>query len=177
MALPYSRALIVEDLEVVPDDGHRYELLDGSLIVTPAPHGHHQIAVTALWQVFEAVIPEDFRALVGPYEWQLASDTALQPDVAVVRRSDVGRRHLVPPLLVAEVLSPSTRAFDQLIKREAYDRGGVEAYWIVDPEVPSITVLGRSGAGLAVVASAEGDGELRVDVPFAVRVRPSDLLR
>lgn len=177
MALPYSRALTVEDLDVLPDDGHRYELLDGSLIVTPAPHGRHQIAVTALWQVFQAVIPDDFRALVAPYEWQLAAHTALQPDVLVVRRNDVGRRHLVVPLVVAEVLSPSTRAFDLMVKRDAYDRGGVEAYWIVDPDVPAITVLARSGEGLAVVASAEGEAEVAVDAPFAVRVRPSELLR
>ena len=57
-ALPYSRALTVDDLAALPDDGHRYELLDGSLVVTPAPHGRHQIAVIRLLHAFAAAATE-----------------------------------------------------------------------------------------------------------------------
>ena len=80
-------------------------------------------------------------------------------------------------MLVVEVLSPSTRAFDLSVKRDEYERGGVQAYWIVDPDVPSVTVLVRDAGGLVELARADGDAELRVDRPFAAALRPSDLLR
>lgn len=174
-ALPYSRALTVEDLLELPDDGHRYELIHGSLLVTPVPNVHHQVVVGRLYRAFDDVVPEGLLAVVAPCEWRLEPDTALQPDVLVVRRDDAAAFHSVPPLLVAEVLSPSTRSFDLLVKRDEYERGGVEAYWVVDPDVPSVTVMARQSDRLVVVASAEGDTELAVEQPFPVRVRPSDL--
>ena len=176
-ALPYSRALTMGDLAGLPDDGHRYELVDGSLVVTPAPSGWHQIAVIALLHLFEAAVSEEWRVMVAPYEWRLADDTALQPDVLVVRRDDLGDVHRVAPIVVAEVLSPSTRSFDLLVKRERYDAAGVGAYWVVDVGVPSVKVWARHGASFEVVADVEGDTEAVVSAPFAVRVRPSALLR
>ena len=176
-ALPYSRALTVHDLADGSDDGHRYELVDDSLVVTPAPSGWHQIAGIALLHLFEAAVSEEWRVMVAPYEWRLADDTALQPDVLVVRRDDVGDVHRVTPIVVAEVLSPSTRSFDLLVKRERYGAAGGSAYWVVDVEVPSVTVWARRGGPLEVVAAAAGDTEVALEVPFAVRVRPSDLLR
>jgi Uma2 family endonuclease len=178
-ALPYSRALTVDDLTGVPDDGHRYELVDGALIVTPAPDGRHQIAVIGLLHAFEAAASDDLRVLVAPYEWRLGDNTALQPDVLVCTRDDVGAYHVVPPLVVAEVLSPSTRAFDLSVKRDRYEAAGVEAYWVVDPDVPSVTVWRRHEGAFAVVAHAEGDDEIVVDggLPREVRLRPADLLR
>jgi Uma2 family endonuclease len=176
-ALPYSRALTVDDLAALPDDGHRYELLDGSLVVTPAPHGRHQIAVIRLLHAFEAAATEELLVLVAPYEWRLANDTALQPDVLVIRRDDVGAYHSVAPLVVAEVLSPSTRSFDLLVKRERYEAAGVQAYWIVDPDAPAVTVWAQQQGAFVVVAAAEGEAEVVVDSPLPVRLRPSDLLR
>lgn len=177
VALPPGRAFMVDDLRGLPDDGHRYELIDGSLLVTPAPHGRHQIAVFRLAQAFDAVVPEELVVLVAPYEWRLADDTVVQPDVLVCRRADVGPYHLVPPLVVAEVLSPSTRAFDMLVKRDRYESAGVEAYWVVDPDTPSVTVLATRGGSLSVVAEAQGEAELVVESPLAVRLRPWSLVR
>jgi len=175
-ALPYSRALTVEDLAGLPDDGHRYELVDGSLVVTPAPHRRHQRAVMRLGVLLTAAIPDGLEVLPAPYEWRLSNDTAVQPDLVVCERSDDAYQ-TIAPILVVEVLSPSTRRFDLLAKRDVYDEGGVTAYWIVDPDEPSVTVLGRRAGRLGVLAEARGDEELTVEEPFAVRVRPSDLVR
>lgn len=177
-ALPYSRALTTDDLDELPDDGHRYELLDGSLIVTPAPGARHQTAVVRLWQAFELARPDDMVVFVAPYEWRLTADTALQPDVLVCRRADVGEKYLsVPPLVTAEALSVSTRSIDLSVKRDRYEAAGVTAYWVVDPEVPAVTVFGRQPDGrLAIVAEGAGDEEIAVQSPFAVRVRPTNLL-
>lgn len=176
-ALPYSRALTVDDLAGLPDDGHRYELIDGALLVTPAPNIRHQRAVLRLAQAFDGVVPPDLEAVLAPYEWRLGDDTALQPDVLVCRRADTGAFNVAPPLVAAEVLSPSTRAFDLSVKRERYAAGGVKAYFVVDPDVPSVTVWARHAGDFVVVAAAEGDAELGVDVPLSLRLRPSDLIR
>ncbi len=176
-AMPYSRALTVDDLAGLPEDGHRYELIDGSLLVTPAPDIGHQIAVVRVVQAFDAVVPPELVAVVAPYEWRLGSDTALQPDVLVCRRADTGPYNVAPPVVVAEVLSPSTRAFDLSVKRERYAAGGVEAYFVVDPDVPSVTVWAWRADEFVVAAASEGDADLVVDAPLSLRLRPSDLIR
>ena len=82
-ALPAGRAYTVDDLESLPDNGHRYELIDGSLLVTPAPSKRHQIAVGRLYQVLDRAAPDGLTVVVAPYEWRLGSQTALQPDLLV----------------------------------------------------------------------------------------------
>ncbi|MGI9119591.1 MAG: Uma2 family endonuclease [Acidimicrobiales bacterium] len=72
----------------------------------------------------------------------VSDSTVFQPDVLVTRRSDVGATRLEgAPLLVVEVLSPSTRLTDRGTKRLAYEAAGVPSYWLVDPHQPSLTVL------------------------------------
>jgi Uma2 family endonuclease len=173
---PASQGFTVDDLASVPDDGRRYELVDGSLVVTPAPNKRHQLVVLELYETFKAAAPAGLHVVVAPYEWRPAPDTAFQPDVLVCSSAADLAYETEPPLIVAEVLSPSTRSFDLLLKRDRYQREGVGAYWIVDAAVPSITVVGRRGGEFVVVAAAEGDEEVIVDTPFPVRLRPSDLL-
>lgn len=108
--LPRGRAFSPADLAAMPDDGNRYELIDGTLLVTSAPSWRHQAAVAALWQTLQSSCPPDLRAFVAPLTVTYADDTAVEPDVLVVRRSDLGERFLEgAPVLVVEVLSPSTR--------------------------------------------------------------------
>ena len=93
------------------------------------------------------------------------------------RAAQPGRRLEEPPLLVVEILSPSTRARDLTLKRAAYERGGAGAYWILDPEVPRLTVLERRPDGrFAEVASVEGAEPFAAARPFPVTVVPADLL-
>jgi Uma2 family endonuclease len=176
--LPFGRPLTVDDLEQLPDDGHRYELLDGSLLVTPAPGWGHQAVAKNVMLLLDASCPPDFRVVPARFEWRIRSDTALQPDVLVARYSDLaaapGRKYLLaPPLLAVEVLSPSTRRIDRMTKFAAYDDEGVTAYWIVDPDRPSIDVFERTGHGrLRATGSAVGEAVLQCHAPFAVDVQP-----
>jgi Uma2 family endonuclease len=78
--LPWGRALTVEDLEAMPDDGHRYELIDGTLIVTPAPGWPNQGVQECLFTSLHERCPRDLRVVATPFEVQLAMDTAVQPD-------------------------------------------------------------------------------------------------
>src|SRR5438132_5214594 len=138
--LPRGRALTVADLEVMPDDGHRYELVDGSLIVTPAPGFAHQLAHSRLMWLLMERCPEELRVLSAPFDVVLAEDTGVQPDLLVAARSDFTEKNLQSaPLLAVEILSPSTRLVDLNLKWRVYERAGVASYWVVDPDEPRVT--------------------------------------
>jgi Uma2 family endonuclease len=176
---PSGRPFTVADLESIPDDRHRYELLDGTLLVTPAPGWAHQDAASRLWQVLESARPPELRVIGAPFAVQLTDDTELQPDVLVARFTDLTLKNLpTAPVLAVEVRSPNTALIDQTLKKAAYARHGVSAYWIVDPDPdkPSVVVYELGPAGYVEVTQAVGDAVLAVDRPFPIRLRPSDLL-
>jgi Uma2 family endonuclease len=176
--MPRAGEWSVEDLDAVPDDGLRYELVDGVLLVGPAPTPHHQRVVVRLVVLLHAGVTAEAEVLVGPVDFRPTTKRSLQPDVLVVNRQDVGTGRLTqPPLLVIEVLSPGSRTVDHLLKRRIYQDGGVPSYWIVDPDEPSVTVLELDAAGTyRQVAHAAGDQPLTVSAPFAVTVAPATLI-
>lgn len=173
----------VGDLEGMPDDGHRYELLDGLLVVSPAPVAWHQEAVFVLAMLLRAACPRSLHVLLSPFEWRPTSTTALQPDVLVAHRTDLlavdGLRHLIaPPVLAVEVLSPSTRRMDRYTKLAVYEEARVPSYWLVDPSPhdPSIRALELRDGHFAEAGVAHGDEEWTAGLPFPVTVRPSALI-
>jgi Uma2 family endonuclease len=109
----------VDDLDRLPDDGLRYELVDGVLLVSPAPRPRHQRAVLGLARrVLADACPPELEVFVAPLDFRPARQRSLQPDVLVVRREDVGEDNVSRPLLLAvEVLSPGTRLRDETLKR------------------------------------------------------------
>jgi hypothetical protein len=76
-ALPWARELTVDDLDALPDDGHRYELVDGALIVTPAPSKDHQRALRGLVTALLPVVPAGFELLWAPTDVRTSSRTNL----------------------------------------------------------------------------------------------------
>lgn len=177
--LPSGRALRARDLDSIPDDGHRYELIDGSLVVTPAPSHLHQRAVFELAVALRAACPAGLEVMVAPFEVRLDEHTSLQPDVLVARLSDITSQRLpVPPLLAVEVASPSTRLLDLNYKRARLESAGCSAYWVVDPNVPSIIAweLGPDGT-YALTAEVAPDEAHTFTSPFSVTVTPRDLVR
>ena len=109
---PRGEPLTWRDLEDRPDDGRRYELIDGVLIVTPAPAWFHQRAVAGLYRTMYAACPADLEVLFAPLDVRLAEDTVLQPDLLVVRIAEMTQRGLIghEPVLAVEVLSPPAPA-------------------------------------------------------------------
>ena len=176
-ALPWGRPLTCADLEDIPDDGHRYELIDGALVATPAPDGPHQVVAFALARLLWEWRPAELTVLPAPIDWAPEPTTVLQPDVVVVDREEAAQRRLtLVPHLVVEVLSASTRRHDLGSKRLAYAAAGVPAYWVVDPEPPvTLTVLHLQGRSYAQVARASGEEAYRATVPFEVTVVPARL--
>ena len=175
--MPRDHEWTVADLEHLPDDGLRYELVDGVLLVSPAPSNRHQIVVVELVALLRAACPPDTRVLVAPTDYQPTDRRSLQPDLLVARRADVGDDPIGAPLLLAvEVLSPSTRSVDLLLKRGVYAESGVVSYWVVDPAVPSVRALRLVDGEYVEAGDAEGEQVLELAEPFRVRVVPQDLL-
>jgi len=147
MAMPTMRRdWTVDDLLDLPDDdGNRYEVLDGELLVTPAPSWAHQRVIRALSQLLTAYLtPQGIGDVVfAPADVIFSKHRALQPDLFVAplmpdgklpeRLSDVGRL-----LLAVEVLSPSTARVDRVKKRRVYREEDVPEYWIIDVDARTI---------------------------------------
>ena len=177
--LPHGRPFTVDDLEGMPDDGNRYELIDGMLHVSPAPVPRHQVVLGELFVQLYTACPPDLLVVVAPMDVQPDRSNSLQPDILLTRPSDFGPKNLtVAPLLAVEVLSPSTRLYDLNTKRFAYEKMGVASYWVVDPTGSgALTVFELDDRGrYRQVAHVEGDEEFHATRPFPVTIVPARLL-
>ncbi|HLS24698.1 MAG TPA: Uma2 family endonuclease [Beutenbergiaceae bacterium] len=167
----------VDDLDQLPDDGLQYELLDGLLLVTPAPIPVHQRAIGNLYLLLRAACPAGLEVFLSPLDWRPDPRTSLQPDLVVVRNEDVGAKNVTGPLVLAvEVLSPSTRRKDLLLKRSKYEEAGVASYWVIDPEEPSILALDLVRGSYVTTARASGEQRVVLKEPFEVEVVPAELV-
>lgn len=166
-----------EDLDALPDDGLQYELVDGMLLVTPAPLPRHQQGLFEIAFRLRLECPAQLQVFVAPLDFRPTSRRSLQPDVLVVRREDVGPKNIQRPLqLAVEVLSPSTRSKDLLLKRQLYADAGVPTYWIFDPEAPSLTVLRLDGDKYVEDMVVSGADVYEADLPYPVRIVPEDVV-
>ena len=135
----------VDILDQLPDDGNRYEVVYGELLVTPAPRWTHQELVGRLFRRVDRYL-ERFpfgHLVIAPADIRWGRDTGVQPDLFVVPKA-VARtmdwRQIRELLLVIEVLSPSSRRADRFTKRRRYQDAGVRVHWIVDPKAEAIEV-------------------------------------
>ncbi len=162
----------------LPDDGRRHELLDGTLIMSPAPTRRHQAIVVELLYLLRSACPEHLRVLVAPTDVELNESSTVEPDLFVSRREDLDAAHPSLPLLVVEVMSPSTRRIDRGHKKDAYERAGIPDYWIVDPDELTVTAWQLDASGVyREVARATGDETFTAIAPFDIAFTPAELIR
>lgn len=158
------------DLEGFPDDGNRYELSYGSLIVTPSPNTRHQAIATAVAAFLHARAPSSQVVLLEA-ELAVQEDLVKRPDVQVVSKDLVGGQSVVGvPALVVEVHSPATRVLDLTEKRFVYAQTGIPAYWMVDPDASTLTVLELKDGAYIEVAVVNALDSVDLTVPFAMKV-------
>lgn len=178
--LPDGRPFTVDDLDLLPDDGNRYELDDGLIVVSPAPIVSHQVVVQRLSVALAAACPPSCEVLSGtgleisPYQYRI-------PDVVVVQLSDIrfeDKTMTKPPLLAIEVASPSTALYDRNRKKDVYERFGIESYWIVKPDLdqPSLTAFRLTRGKYRMVAEISGNDAFRAVRPFACDIVPAALV-
>ena len=127
-------------VRALPNDGNRYELVSGQLLVTPAPAPRHQAAAAALYDRLAPFLRENRLGTMywSPADISLGEDEVLQPDLFVFRTPAGGPPRawgeITSLMLAIEILSPGTERHDRTVKRRRYQRAGVPEYWIVDPD-------------------------------------------
>lgn len=127
---------------LLPEDGRRWELVDGDLLVSPSPTPRHQTVSRRLQFALMDQLEQPGLAQVfnAPMDVVLSDTDVVQPDLLVVADpAAVGDKAIVGvPDLVVEILSPSNPERDRYLKKAVYERFGVEEYWVVDPDVGSV---------------------------------------
>ena len=170
-----------EDFWKLPEDagdGIRYELLDGAIVMTPAPGKPHQWAAQELFVQLRAAAPEAMTVFMAPLDVMFATGDILEPDVMVISDRDPhGKVVTEVPLLAVEVLSPSSRRRDVGDKLTAYRDAGVPSYWVVDPINPRLRAWALEDGEYVEIADVSGDEEWTAKAPFPVTIRPVDLTR
>ena len=161
------------DLHLFPQDGHRYEIVDGSLHVTPPATGAHESIVQALVTVVRGAAPEG---------WWVCARLGIQsgpsnliPDVTVLRPQSSGAIWSDPAdvALVVEVETPESRRPDRLLKPSLYAEAGIHSYWRVESGPTLHTYDLTPNHSYARHQTIQGDELVELDVPFPVRLVPS----
>jgi Uma2 family endonuclease len=136
----------------LPEDGKRYEIVDGVLLyMSPAPGTLHQKVVLRLASYLLTLVEDSGlgQTFVAPIDVELSPKLVFEPDIVVVlnaERNKVTASHIVgAPDLVVEVLSPGTKRYDRTTKREVYALAGIKEYWLADPVARTIEVLYLEG--------------------------------
>ncbi len=160
--------LTIADLDSLPDDGNRYELIDGDLYVSRTPHINHQFAISNLLYAIKDYLNRNPIGKVIPEPGVIFSDyDAVIPDVAYVSNERFGKivaggKFTAAPDLVIEILSPGSEneRRDRNVKRRLYSVRGVRKYWIVDVQASVVEVYRPQDANLNLVATLSGEDEI-----------------
>jgi Uma2 family endonuclease len=173
---PWSEA----EYFALPETNQRVELLDGLLLVTPAPEYGHQQWARRLANLLEAAAPPDIN-VAGNVNLRLGRDRILIPDVVVIRNRGFVKVHDAPDaLLVAEVLSPSSVSIDRVLKPHLYAAAGIPWYLRVEPGEQGSPVLllhELAGDGYRELARATAGAPATLDRPFPLILDPAALTR
>ncbi len=173
--------LTYRDLWHSPDDGNRWEIINGEVHVTPPPEVAHQTTVLNLASLLRShVHKHDLGEVwVAPIGVVLEKPSGVQPDVIFVSKQ---RLHIVQdkgifgaPDLVVEILSPSTAGRDRGLKREAYERSGVAHYWLLDPKRHTLLALVLNDDVYSVEAELGGVAVFRPQLFPSLTIRLSDV--
>ncbi|MGH9119812.1 MAG: Uma2 family endonuclease [Acidimicrobiales bacterium] len=167
-------ALTIADLEAMPDDGRRYELIGGAIVMTPAPSTLHQRALRRLSRTVEDACPPGHEVFFAPTDLDLPGEQRVEPDLILAPAGSITHSRLITPvLLVVEIVSPGSRTNDRVTKRVTYAEAGIPHYWVVDIEAGSIALLRLLDGRYETVA--EG-ADITTTEPVAVELSISGLI-
>lgn len=167
MSLPVPPAgkivLTYEDYLHLPDDGRRYEILEGVLYVTPSPTTRHQRVSRNLQRILDSFVFKNNLGEVfyAPLDVILSNINITQPDLIYI--SSINLKIITEkniwgaPDLIVEILSPATSRTDKTIKAQVYAHHGVKYYWLVDPDTCTIEEYSLKEDGYALVKTVQGN--------------------
>lgn len=171
-----------EDYLALPDDGTRYEIIEGVLYVVNAPNSDHQTVVTEVSAELRDFIKKEQlgRVLVAPFEVHLSSRSRpVQPDVLFVRAERWPAERIAyfegAPDLVVEVISPSSVRMDRVVKFTAYEAAGVPEYWIVNPHARTVEVFTLSSGEYALLGEYTNEEVIQSAVLAGINLVASTL--
>ena len=178
MERPPDKVWTYDDLLAVQDDGKRYEIIDGELFEMSSPVVTHQRVLGNLYVAFREQVQRagHEEVFIAPLDVIMSPTRVVQPDLIVVRPNnrEILRDHIygVPDLLV-EILSPSNRKHDSVLKRRLYARNRVPEYWMVDPDQHTVEVLELLDGGLSFrqhgwYASGDRARSAKLDIEISI---------
>jgi Uma2 family endonuclease len=167
-----------EDYAALPEDGNRYEIIDGVLYMAASPNTNHQSATGFIHHHLLVYVyyAQKGRVFIAPFDVKLPSGTTVQPDITVVLNTNLNI--ITPdkvqgaPDLVVEVSSPSTSYYDRNKKKRTYEQNAVKEYWIVDSETQEVEVFELQSGAYVSLGTFRGKSTLPTKVVpnFPVRV-------
>lgn len=146
-----SVRLTYEDYCAIPEDGKRHEIIAGDEYVSPSPGFLHQLICERLSRALAEYCESQKMGVVltAPFDVAPSREDVMQPDVLYIARArmpEIRDTHLEgAPDLAIEIISPATRRVDEVVKRQRYEKFGVQEYWLIDPENRSATIYRRAG--------------------------------
>ena len=165
----------------IPDDGRRYEVLNGVLYMAPAPVEPHQSASVNIVIYLGTFLRSGGLGKIyhAPFDVELSPDNVVQPDLIVVLNDNLQvithERIVGAPDLVVEIASPSTATHDRNRKLRTYEMAGVREYWIVDPYARTVEILVLEQAKYRVLGVYQGQSSLPSRVLPGLPVRVAQL--
>jgi Uma2 family endonuclease len=184
MSTQLDQQLTVDDLDLFPDDGSHYELIEGDLFVSRAPKLFHQIVVTNIIALVRPFLDLNPIGIIVPGPGVIFSQfSGVIPDLVFIsneQREEIasGDKVTGAPALVIEILSPGAENArrDRIAKRQLYAKYGVKEYWIVDPESRAVEVYVLVGEMLELSKVFGDQDELTSAVLPGFSCRVKDIL-
>ncbi len=161
-----KKRLTYKDYLNLPDDGQRYELIHGELVMTPAPVPLHQEVLLKIAKQFSDFLEKNplGQLFIAPCDVVLDSVNVVQPDIFFISQK---RTRIITdkniqgaPDLIIEIISPTTAYYDLVSKKDVYQQFGVREYWLVDPIRRSVQVLVLTDGKWVVDQEVIGDGSV-----------------
>lgn len=177
--------LTIADLDCTPDDGNKYELIEGEIYMSRAPSLAHQITLQNFLMALGSYLTNNPIGIVVPGPGVIFDDfNGVIPDIVFFtneRRAEIasGDRLNGAPDLVVEIISPGAEneRRDRVLKRRVYGRFGVKEYWLVDLINRSVEVCRLGEQGLELAATFAGEDEMTSSVLPGFRMKLTDLFR
>lgn len=183
MTTQIQPVLTIADLDCTPDDGNRYELIEGEIYMSRAPSLTHQITLQNFLMALGSFVSNNPIGIVVPGPGVIFDDfNGVIPDIVFFsneRRAEIasGDRLSGAPDLAIEIISPGAEneRRDRVLKRRLYGRFGVKEYWLVDLVSRSVEVYELVEDGLELTATFTGDDEMTSSVLTGFRAKLADL--